>query len=204
MEPAASAGKDELRRILRERRRRIPGEAQLAAAVKLAQQVLWWLAEPPAGATDGVVAAYLSAPPEPGTQELLHALWTAGYDVVVPACEPQYQLSWVHWNPGTGRARSPLAPVWEPVGPRHPFADLDNVRLVVVPGLALDAEGNRLGQGGGYYDRFLAQLRTDQPTVPALGYLYDEEILPTGAFEATVLDMPLAGAFTPSGYRRAS
>ncbi|GAB3537279.1 5-formyltetrahydrofolate cyclo-ligase [Arthrobacter tecti] len=194
-------GKEELRRALRERRTQVPEDAQRAAAASLSRHVLTWLAATPAGDGSGTVAAYLSGPPEPGTAELLPALRNAGYDVVVPVCEPRYQLSWVRWEQGVELAKSPRAPLWEPVGRRFRFTELGSIQLVLVPGLAIDVAGNRLGQGGGYYDRFLAQLQAEHAGTPAIGYLYDEEILPSGSFGATVLDMPLRGAFTPSGYR---
>lgn len=208
---SVTALKEELRRTLRERRRRLRREEQQDAAAALAGQVLGWLrtaSSAGSSAADsagkGVVAAYLSSPPEPGTEVLLPALVEAGYDVVVPVCEPRYQLSWVRWRPGVELARSPRAPLWEPVGERFHFEALLPFRLVLVPGLAMDERGNRIGQGGGYYDRFLAQLVLEQPDVEQLGYLYDEEILPVGSVEATPLDMPLPGAFTPSALYRPS
>lgn len=197
---APPAGKEELRRALRERRRQVTQDAQLTAAASLTGHVLAWLADFPSLQPSGIVAAYLSAPPEPGTQQLLPALRKAGYDVVVPVCEAQYQLSWVYWEPGIELAKSPRAPLWEPVGQRFQFSELEPFRLVLVPGLAMDSGGNRLGQGGGYYDRFLAQLRADRPDTLTPGYLYDEEILPPNSFDAAVFDIPLPGAFTPSGY----
>lgn len=207
-----SLSKSELRQTLRQRRASLSEPERAVAAAALADRVLEWLgnSESATGTAAGTdvstaaprtVAAYLSTPPEPGTAQLLPALRQAGYDVVVPVCEPQYQLSWAHWEPGIALAKSPRAPLWEPVGPRFHFTALGPLRCVLVPGLGMDTQGNRLGQGGGYYDRFLAQLGTEAPETPVLGYLYDGEILPAGAFAATVLDMPLHGAFTPAGLR---
>ena len=200
--PSLSSIKEELRRTLRERRSSLSEDERQAAAAALARQVLAWL-ESAAAPRTGCIAAYLSAPPEPGTGELLPALTKAGYDVVVPVCEPLYQLSWVRWEPGVELAKSPRAPLWEPVGERVQFTALVPFRLVLVPGLAMDVGGNRIGQGGGYYDRFLAQLLLEQPGAERLGYLYDEEILSAGSIAATPLDMPLHGAFTPSSLHRA-
>jgi 5-formyltetrahydrofolate cyclo-ligase len=197
-----SSVKEELRRTLRQRRRQVSGQEQLAAAAALAERVLTWLEADTAGGA-GCIAAYLSAPPEPGTDVLLPTLVKAGYDVVVPVCEPQYQLSWARWTPDVKLEKSPRAPLWEPVGERRHFTALMPFRLVLVPGLGMDEQGNRIGQGGGYYDRFLAQLALEQPDADRLGYLYDEEVLPVGSVEATPLDMPLHGAFTPSGLHRA-
>lgn len=202
--PAPSSQvKEELRRTLRGRRLRVSHQEQEAAAAALAKHVLTWLEAGVVRGT-GCIASYLSAPPEPGTGMLLPALVEAGYDVVVPVCEPQYQLSWVHWEAGIELARSPRAPLWEPVGERRHFTALMPLRLVLVPGLGMDELGNRIGQGGGYYDRFLAQLVLEQPDATRLGYLYDEEVLPAGSVEATPLDMPLHGAFTPSGLYQAA
>ncbi|WP_323959053.1 5-formyltetrahydrofolate cyclo-ligase [Arthrobacter sp. JZ12] len=202
---AGSATKEELRRSLRLRREGRSGSEQEAAGTALAEHVLRWLAgtasTPQGRSGPPVVAAYLSAPTEPSTAALLPALREAGYDVVVPVCEPQYQLSWARWEPRIPLAKSPRAPLWEPVGERFHFTALLPISLVLVPGLAIDVHGNRLGQGGGYYDRFLAQLGVEAPETPVLGYLFDEEVLPESSFESTVLDIPLGGAFTPSGLR---
>lgn len=192
--------KEELRRTLRQRRLQLSDREQHAASAALAGQVLRWLEAAPG---TGCIAAYLSVPPEPGTGELLPALAEAGYDVVVPVCEPQYQLSWVRWERGVELARSPRAPLWEPVGERRHFTGIMPFRLVLVPGLGMDVQGNRIGQGGGYYDRFLAQLSLEQPDADRLGYVYDEELLTPGIIETTPLDMPLNGVFTPSGLHSA-
>lgn len=52
--------------------------------------------------------------------------------------------------------------------------DIKDIDMVIVPGLAFDADNNRLGRGGGYYDNFLAQLPSGRPTV---GLAFDFQIL---------------------------
>jgi 5-formyltetrahydrofolate cyclo-ligase len=147
-----------------------------------------------------LIAAYLGVPPEPATQDLLGALTGAGHRVVLPVCEPGYALSWAAWRPGVPLVRSPRAPVFEPEGPRRALADLPALDLVLVPGLAVDTAGNRLGQGGGYYDRFLAALAAGRPGVPTAGMLYSHELVPEGSFPVEPLDVPLQGVFTPGSY----
>lgn len=67
-----------------------------------------------------------------------------------------------------------------PYGVLHPKNEyirpisLDTIDLVVVPGLAFDEAGNRLGRGMGYYDRFLSRLPKDVPTV---GLAFDFQVI---------------------------
>jgi 5-formyltetrahydrofolate cyclo-ligase len=61
--------------------------------------------------------------------------------------------------------------------PKKEFAksiSVDDLNLVIVPGLAFDLEGNRLGRGKGYYDRFLKTLHQD---IPAIGLAFDFQIV---------------------------
>lgn len=71
-----------------------------------------------------------------------------------------------------------------PKGSRLVLPDI--IDVVVVPGLAFDSRGNRLGRGGGYYDRFLAELR---PSVTRIGLAFDQQIvepIPAGAHDMAV------------------
>ncbi|MHA7153793.1 5-formyltetrahydrofolate cyclo-ligase [Arthrobacter sp. TMN-50] len=207
MEPTTPAGlKEAARQRFRAARQAMSPQDRALAAAGLQRQVSDWLLDQPGTASGGLVAAYLSMAPEPGTLPLLETLIREGLDVVVPICEPGYQLSWCRWRPGVDLRRSPRAPLLEPVGQRFHYAELlesyGGFALLLVPGLAVDQSGTRLGQGGGYYDRFLAQLRSAVPDVPATAYLYDHELLPEQTLASTALDMPLMGAFTPSAFHR--
>ena len=71
----------------------------------------------------------------------------------------------------------------EPLGD-EPVAD-DPTALVLMPGLAFDAEGHRIGYGGGFYDRFLAQ----EPNHPTLALCYDFQMLPK--VETEEFDIPV-------------
>lgn len=159
--------------------------------------------DPSGQAEQPVIAAYLGVDPEPDTLPLLAELHSLGFGVVVPICEPDYRLSWADWAPGVALRRSVRAPVDEPVGPRRPFDHVAEVRLILVPALAVDATGHRVGQGGGYYDRFLARLPIDGPgAVDRLAVVYRSEVLPAGAIPAEPHDQVLAGAVTADGLLR--
>jgi 5-formyltetrahydrofolate cyclo-ligase len=208
----ATMDKVQARRHFREARRSLDATRLNGDARALAGHVLRWVsatAPVPAGEArrpgTPVVAAYLSVGAEPGTHHLVRALHEAGYDVVVPVCEPDYQLSWCRWTPQTRLQprRAGAVRLMEPVGTRLHFSALDALRLVLVPALAVDRAGDRLGQGGGYYDRFLAQLRTVGGSAHTAGYVYGHELVAPGTFDAGSLDMPLDGAFTPAGYHPA-
>ncbi|WP_269937482.1 5-formyltetrahydrofolate cyclo-ligase [Arthrobacter sp. HY1533] len=148
----------------------------------------------PAG---GSVCAYISMGTEPPTEDLLGELAASGRTVYVPVCEAGHQLSWVRWIPGVEMARSMLAPVMEPVGPRLQFGSLGPVSAVFIPALAVDESGVRLGQGGGYYDRFLAA--TAHLRVAAV--VHAHEVLPAGTLPHDPLDAPVTHALTAAGHR---
>lgn len=193
--------KESARFRFRRLRSALTGPELTGAGEELRATVLRWLGPADDGGRRPLVAAYLSMGDEPATPPLLAALTDAGYDVVVPVCEPHRQLTWCRWAPGVELVRSVRAPLLEPVGPRSHFGALRPFRLVLVPALAVDTAGNRLGQGGGYYDRFLAQLLTHQPLAETAAVIYDHELVPEHTFGTSVLDMPLGQAFTPTGHR---
>ena len=68
--------------------------------------------------------------------------------------------------------------------------------IVLLPGLAADPDGNRLGQGGGSYDRALARRRPDALLVVLLN---DGELLPAGEIPTEDHDVRVHAAVTPSG-----
>ncbi|WP_422390315.1 5-formyltetrahydrofolate cyclo-ligase [Arthrobacter sp. N1] len=143
-----------------------------------------------------LVTAYLAADPEPDTAPLLAELRARGIDVVLPVCDPGYRLSWVLWSPDIAVERSVRAPVLEPVGPRRAFGDLAGVGLILVPALGVDRSGHRVGQGGGHYDRFLAEVPS---AVPRWGVVYRSEVLADGVIPVEPHDQRLDGIFTADG-----
>ncbi|MHA7241196.1 5-formyltetrahydrofolate cyclo-ligase [Arthrobacter sp. TMS1-12-1] len=203
MRPAAD--KAGLRRSLRAARAALDPADRQDQSTGLARTVTEHLlrSAPPSGVTGScrpVIAAYLGVDTEPDTSPLLGELHRLGFGVVVPICEPAYQLSWTAWTPDVPLERSVRAPVVEPVGHRHAFGELSDVALILVPALAVDRSGHRIGQGGGYYDRFLAQHPPGRPgAVPRLGVVYRSEVLPAGAVPAEAYDQPLQGVFTADG-----
>ena len=147
------------------------GEA-LAAAVPL----------PP----DGPVAVYAAVGSEPPTSPLLDAL---GARALLPVLLADGDLDWAAWD-------GPLAPgrrrTTEPAGPRLGVDAVASCSLVVVPALAVDRQGVRLGRGGGSYDRALRRA-----TGLVLALLHDGELVARLPEEPH--DVRVGAAATPSG-----
>ncbi|WP_424213309.1 5-formyltetrahydrofolate cyclo-ligase [Streptomyces sp. BI20] len=199
-DPADPAAKAALRReLLRARRARSP-EDRAADADALAGRA----AALPELAGARTVAAYVSVGTEPGTRALLDALRTAGVRVLLPVLLPDDDLDWAPYEgPGAlvaaGREGSRLR-LWEPAGrPLGPAAVLD-ADAVLLPGLAVDGRGMRLGRGGGSYDRVLARLAAAGRNPALVVLLYDDEVVARVPEEPH--DHPVRAAVTPSGVRR--
>lgn len=111
-----------------------------------------------------VVAAYAPVPGEPGGARLLPALRAAGARVLLPVLLDDFDLDWAPLD-GPLRAGRRFG-LREPAGPAIGVDAINDVDVVVAPALAVDRGGNRLGQGGGSYDRALA--RTSAPVVVPL------------------------------------
>lgn len=123
-------------------------------------------APPPAGAT---VAGYWPMGTEIDIRPLLQALGARGYGLALPVTPRRGQaLRFRRWNWGEALEAGPF-------GTRQPGAgDWAEPDFVLVPLLAFDRAGRRLGYGGGYYDRTLAAL----PRAVALGVAYALQELP--------------------------
>jgi 5-formyltetrahydrofolate cyclo-ligase len=142
-----------------------------------------------------VVAGYAPMYGEPGGVGLPGALAAVlpPAALMLPALHPDRDLDWAAYD-GTLIAGTTLARLREPPGPRLGLDAIASAEIVLVPALAVDASGTRLGRGGGSYDRALARVR---PGVPVIALLYSGELVPV--LPAEPHDRPVTGALTPSG-----
>lgn len=168
-------------------RREIPGteRAQRAAALTTAALRL-------AATTGGPVCAYVPVGSEPGSPELVSALHEAGHEVLLPVVAPDPgPLDWAAYTGPHSLAPAPFG-LREPTGPRLGPEAVTGARLVLVPGLAADLRGVRLGRGAGHYDRTLALAAPDVPIVIVLN---DDEVVER--LPAEPHDRPVTGALLP-------
>lgn len=126
----------------------------------------------------------------------LHTLAQGCSDKIwgVPRCLPETQLSWHRWCPSdwTGLTEG-LFGLTEPAA-ELPELDPAQVDLVLVPGLAFDIWGGRLGYGKGYYDRFLARY----PWVHRFGICPHQCLLST-PLPSEAWDVSMTGIVTEWG-----
>ena len=132
------------------------------------------------------VAVYLAFGSELDTAPLLDALERQGCAVYVPVVRRDRQMRFARLAPPLARNRYGIL---EPLAPRRP----PRLDLVVLPLLAFDAAGGRLGMGAGYYDRWLAR----HPRVRTVGYAYAAQRV--ARVPAGPLDMRLHAVATEHG-----
>jgi 5-formyltetrahydrofolate cyclo-ligase len=140
------------------------------------------------------VAAYVSIGTEPGTTALLEALREQGKRVLLPVVQRDLDLDWAVHTGDLVPARMGLL---EPGGPTVGVDAIGWADVVLVPGLAVDSSGMRLGRGGGCYDRALGRVPVGTPTIVLL---YDGEVIDRVPTEEH--DRPVTHAVTPSGLVR--
>jgi 5-formyltetrahydrofolate cyclo-ligase len=139
-----------------------------------------------------IVSGFCAIRDEFDPDHLIERLNGDGYQIAMPVMQGKDQpLVFRAWAPGDSMATA-LWGIQEPL-PDQPVLDPD---IVLVPLLAYDAQGHRLGYGGGFYDRTLARLRAIKPII-AIGIAYGEQMV--DAVPHSDYDQRLDWVLTPSG-----
>lgn len=193
--PVPTGSKADLRRrILTERRRRSP-EVREAAAHALVDH----LSREVAVTATGDIAAFLPLATEPPLLPALEAAHRAGHRVWVPVVEADRAMRWSQWHPDVQLVAGSLPGLLEPAGSRHDIEIFRTIGFMVIPAVAVGADGVRLGFGGGYYDRFLERLAAAQQLPDMLACVFHDEILAAGSIPREPHDAVMAKALTERG-----
>jgi 5-formyltetrahydrofolate cyclo-ligase len=125
----------------------------------------------------GTIAAFVSVDTEPPTRTLLDHLVGSGTRVLLPVIDAM-ALDWAAYTGPADLTAGPLG-ITEPTTPRLGADAVLAADIVLVPALAVDRSGNRLGRGRGFYDRALIDV-----AAPIVAVVYDDELLDVVPAEA--------------------
>jgi 5-formyltetrahydrofolate cyclo-ligase len=185
----AIEGKAALRDRLLTARRSVSDDARARQAAALADHVDALISD------GGTACAYVPIGAEPGSIEMLDALARHADRVLLPVTrttpdDDAMALQWGEYHPGElVTARFGLR---EPGGPYLPGEAVAEAGVVIVPALAVDSRGTRLGRGRGFYDRTLVFR---DPRARLIAVVRDEELLDEVPHEPH--DVPMTHALTP-------
>ena len=141
-----------------------------------------------------IIASYFSYGDEPNTDAINKNLLALGIRVLLPRINGK-DLEWRFWD-GNRAGVEKINGIYEPTG--ELFTDLSRIDSVIVPALAIDKIGNRLGKGKGFYDRALASI--DAFTI---ALIYSNEFSST-ALPSDSFDIKVKAALTPESLHRFS
>lgn len=184
---ATAERKRAFRKQLEARRQQLSEGDRERFAVSLADIVLGL----PELADAGTVTAYVGVGAEPGTGPLLARLRARGTRVLLPITNPDMTLDWAEYA-GEEHLAVARYGLREPTGERLGTSAAVTADVVLVPALAVDERGLRLGRGGGCYDRVLTAL---PETTLTCALLHPGEVLPEVPAEPH--DAKVAVACTP-------
>lgn len=180
--------KNKLRDMTKARRRKLAAETP-DAAYRLAD----WLVPHLLASTEGPVAGYIACNDEIDPQPVLERLHDAGRAIALPALVAQdAPLEFRRYAPGDALEPGPAYGIPQPAE----SAGATRPAVLLVPLLAFDRAGHRLGYGGGYYDRTIAALSGQRPLV-TIGLAYTGQEITSVPVDAH--DRPLDMIATEAG-----
>ncbi|MFI5780575.1 5-formyltetrahydrofolate cyclo-ligase [Nocardia sp. NPDC051570] len=188
MDVAGQRDKRQWRTELLARRAAVPDDIRAAESAALVTSVSALLADGPEW-----VAAYVPVGGEPGSTAMLDALRAGGVRVLLPVTGPPGPLDWAEYQ-GPGSLYPARWGLLEPIGPRMSCAAIELAQVVLIPALAVDLRGVRLGRGVGYYDRTLPAARAQARLIAVVR---DDELVERLPEEPH--DRRMGWALTPGG-----
>lgn len=183
--------RQDIRTHVRHLRRALTPDQQQLAAVQVVERALNFAPLQQAKK----IALFLAFDGELNTRPLIARLWQHKQQVYLPVLHPfsAGQLLFIRYDPGTPLAPNRLRIPEPPLDIRN-LATLDELDVLMVPLVAFDRQGQRLGMGGGFYDRTLQSWR--QHGFLPVGLAHDCQQVDT--LPAAEWDVPLPAIITPS------
>ena len=169
--------REEIRSEVRKRRRALSAIQTVEMSLRICEKIVML----PEYIRARRVMCYAAMPDEVHTQGILWAIRRSGRELYLPVTRPKGWMDAVRVDGDTVFQPNDLGIETPVSGDALPPEQLD---LVLVPGIAFDWNGNRLGFGKGYFDRFLARCRC-----PAIGLAYEAQLV--DAIEAEAHDVPM-------------
>ena len=188
----AKESRQQLRKTIRSARKSLTPAEQTLASLNACHKMIDRLQAQKAQH----VALYLTHDGELATAPLINALWQLGINTYLPRLHPfnAGQLLFLRYT-----ADTPMQPnqfgILEPKLAVRAIIPVTELDIVITPLVAFDAVGNRMGMGGGYYDRTLANWQLQGKPLP-MGYAHDCQQVPNLPCEHW--DVPLPIIITPS------
>jgi 5-formyltetrahydrofolate cyclo-ligase len=149
------------------------------------------------------IAFYFANDGEPDVHPLMQTAWRMRKHCYLPILSPPFQrhLYFAEYNQGDALVLNQFSIPEPHVGPRLRKSG-KTMDLVLTPLVAFDRDGNRLGMGGGFYDRTFAYLRHQQhwrrPRMVGVAYDFQQ----VEQLDSATWDVPLSGIATPSRFIR--
>ena len=168
--------KEELRQLIRQQKRQFTPAQLEELSLPVLERLRPYLVEA------SVVMAYYSLSDEVCTHQLIDELVAEGKTVLLPKVLDDETMELRRYQ-SVDDLREGTFHLMEPVG--EPFTDYGEIHVAIIPGMAFDADGHRLGRGKGYYDRFLQSV----PEIKKIGVCFDfqkVDIVPSKAHDVIV------------------
>ena len=165
----------------------------VADAAAASERLFAMLEQSPRFREAHTVLCYYSMPDEVGTHDFVER-WRTKKCILLPVVKGD-ELELRRYTGPQDLQPGERYHIGEPTG--EPFTDYASIDLTLVPGVAFDAEGNRLGRGKGYYDRLLKKIH---PKCLTIGLAYDFQRLEHINIQSW--DVPLDEILTPTQHYR--
>ena len=181
----------EIRTLIRQKRRALDSAFQQKASMSLVQQASDFLP-----AHSQIIALYLSVDGELDTRPLIEWCWRQNHTVCLPVIDEVQDgiMTFYLYEPSTVMQTNKFG-IEEPHPRFSTQIAFEHIDIIFTPLVAFDASGNRLGMGGGFYDRALEDWEANKKPVP-IGLAHDCQevaVIPTECW-----DIPLPALLTPT------